>query len=166
MEVALYVFIGLAKMHKEDTPVRPALSMSGSAYRRIANQVADWLKVVPDCNINSSTKTVADNIRNVKLEPDEELVSFDVTLLYTNVPMREAIMNCTKLLYSGKYTKPRASEGTFIEVAKLYTCDILALTHDGYYRQMTGLAKPIGIMLANGLSKVVSQIKDSAKLYN
>jgi len=96
------------------------------------------LKVVPDCNINSSTKTVTDSIRNVKLEPDEELVSFDVTSLYTNVPVREAIMDCTKLLYSGKYTKPPVSQNTFIELAELCTCDVLMLTHDGYYRQTDG----------------------------
>jgi len=37
---------GLAKVHKKDIPVRPVLSMPGSAYHRIANQVADWLKVL------------------------------------------------------------------------------------------------------------------------
>ena len=44
---------GLAKVHKTDIPLRPVLSMPGSAYHKIANQVAEWLKVVEECNILS-----------------------------------------------------------------------------------------------------------------
>ena len=56
--------------------------------------------MVPECNINSSTKSVCDSPKNVQLKEDEELVSFDVTSLYTNVLyMMEAINVCTKKLY-------------------------------------------------------------------
>ena len=37
----------LAKVHKNDTPLRPVLSMPGSAYYKIAKKTADWLSVVP-----------------------------------------------------------------------------------------------------------------------
>ena len=33
-------------------------------------------------------------------------VSFDVSSLYTNVPVYEAMEECTNLLYSGSYKKP------------------------------------------------------------
>ena len=36
---------GLAKIHKTAVPVRPILSMLGSAYHQIATHVADWLSV-------------------------------------------------------------------------------------------------------------------------
>ena len=49
---------GLAKVHKDNTPLRPIVSMPGSAYHRVAKQVADWLAVVPECKINTSTKKV------------------------------------------------------------------------------------------------------------
>ena len=65
--------------------------MPGSAYHKVAIKVAEWLSVVPECNINSSTKSVSDSLKNVQLNEDEELVSFDVTSLYTNVPVMEAI---------------------------------------------------------------------------
>lgn len=42
---------GLAKVHKPSTPLRPVLSMPGSAYYRVAKQVADWLSVVKECQI-------------------------------------------------------------------------------------------------------------------
>ncbi len=36
----------------------------------------------------------------MKLKDDEELFSFDVTSLYTNVPVQEAIDVCTEKLYN------------------------------------------------------------------
>ena len=54
---------GLAKVHKKDIPVRPVLSMPGSAYHKVAIKVAEWLSVVPECQINSSTKTVCDKLK-------------------------------------------------------------------------------------------------------
>ena len=51
---------GLAKVHKENTPLRPVLSMPGSSYYKIGKQVADWLSVVEECRINSSTKSISE----------------------------------------------------------------------------------------------------------
>lgn len=44
VEVMRLDYHGLAKIHKHDVPLRPVLSMPGSAYHKIALQVADWLK--------------------------------------------------------------------------------------------------------------------------
>ena len=70
--------------------------MLGSAYHKIADQVAEWLKEVHECNINSSTKTIADSLKDIKLDIDDEIVSFDVCSFYTNVTLYEAIiaLNC------------------------------------------------------------------------
>ena len=69
---------GLAKVHKNDIPVRPVLSMPGSAYHKVAVQVAEWLSRIPECNINSSTKSVCDKLSNVTLSEEEIMISFDV----------------------------------------------------------------------------------------
>ena len=97
---------GLAKVHKHNTPVRPVLSMPGSPYHKIAVQITKWLSVVEECKTNGSTKSVADSLKDIHLDNDECLVSFDVTSLYTNVPVEEAIDICTDYLYSGKYKVP------------------------------------------------------------
>ena len=73
---------GLAKVHKQNTPVRPVLSMPGSAYHKVAQKVADWLSDVPKCKINSSTKSVCDMLKTVVLADDEEIVSFDVSSVH------------------------------------------------------------------------------------
>ena len=158
---------GLAKVHKASIPVRPVLSMPGSVYHPIANVVTEWLKVVPECQINTSTKKIADSLKSVRLDDDEVMVSFDVASLYTNVPVREAIDVCADLLYSGKHELPPVDKGTFKELLELCTCNFVMKTHDGFYRQIDGLAmgSPPAPPIANGwLSTFDNRIKGDAKL--
>jgi hypothetical protein len=102
--------------------------MPGSVYHKIGVQVADWLSVVKECKINSSTKTISDMLAEVKLEDDEEMISFDVSSLYTNVPVMEAIDYCTELLYSGRYQLPPVDKETFKQLAQISSCNVLMLT--------------------------------------
>ena len=159
---------GLAKIHKRDVPTRPVLSMPGSSYYKIASQIADWLSVVDECNINSSTKSISDSLRDIKLQNDDVLVSFDVSSLYTNVPVYEAIEECTNLLYSGKYKEPPVDKNTFKKLAEICSCNVVMLTHDGYYKQTDGLAmgSPPAPLLANGwMHKFDPIVKDDACLF-
>ena len=96
---------GLAKVHKEGVPMRPVLPMRGSAYHRVALKVTEWLSVVEGCKINSSTKLISQSLSSIQLDEDEA-VSFDVTSLYKNVPIREAIDVCSDYLFSGKCKIP------------------------------------------------------------
>ena len=88
---------GLAKIHKVDVPLRPILSIPGSVYYKIALQV--WLSVVDECKINVSTKRISETLKEIKLEDDEELISFDVSSLYTNVPAQSKRQYRTVLSY-------------------------------------------------------------------
>jgi hypothetical protein len=114
--------------------------MPGSVYHRIANQVADWLASVPKCQINSSTKQISEQLSSHSLSEDEELVSFDVYSLYTNVPVIEAINFCADLLFREGAEKLSVDKDTFIELAKIASCNVVMSTHDGYYQQVDGLA--------------------------
>jgi len=159
---------GLAKIHKNEIPVRPVLSMPGSAYHRIGIQVAEWLAKVPECRINSSTKQVSDQVNTIQLADDEELVSFDVSSLYTNVPVMEAINVCADLLFKEGTVKPPVDKETFIALAKIASCNVVMATHDGLYKQVDGLAmgSPPAPHLANGwMSQFDSSIQGDAKLF-
>ena len=159
---------GLVKVHKNSTPVRPVLTMPGSSYYKIATYVADWLSAVEECKINSSTKQISDSLKHIKLEEDEELVSFDVSSLYTNVPVIESINVCADLLFSGKYKLPSVDKATSIELAKVESCDVIMSTHRGYFKQIDGLAmgSPPAPHLANGwLSQYDGTIKGESKLF-
>ena len=159
---------GLAKIHKDDVPLRPVLSMPGSPYHKIALQISEWLSVVEECKINSSTKEISDSLQDIRLPIDHVLVSFDVTSLYTNVPVLEAIEHCTDLLYAGKYREPPVNRATFVELLKICSSNVIMQTNEGYFRQIDGLAmgSPPAPHLANGwLSKYDQEIKGDAKLF-
>ena len=160
---------GLAKVHKNNVPVRPVLSMPGSAYYKVAEYIAKCLSVIPECKINASTKIICDSLKTMKLGDDEEIVSFDVVSLYTNVPVMEAIDVCTEKLYECPVDqRPKIDKDTFKTLAKIASCDVLLSTHNGFYRQIDGLAmgSPPAPHLANGwLSQFDSTIKGESKLY-
>ena len=158
---------GLAKVHKANTPMRPVLSMPGSAYAKIGKQVALWLSKVPECNINASTQLISDAIKNLTLPNTDELISFDVSSLYTNVPVMESINTCADLLFN-QYSIAGVSKATFIELAQLASCNVLMSTHNGYYIQKDGLAmgSPPAPHLANGwMSQFDKEIQDESKIY-
>ena len=147
-------------------PLRPVLSMPGSAYYRIAKEVTSWLSLLPECQINCSTKEIVDSLKDAKLEKGEILISFDVVSLYTNVSVTEAIEVCANLLFD-RCQLP-VDKNTFIELARLASCDVVMSTPEGYYKQVDGLAmgSPCAPLLANGwLSQYDPHIKDNAKLY-
>ena len=143
--------------------------MPGSSYHKIAVQVASWLSVVPECKINSSTRTICENLRKTSLRKGEIMISFDVSSLYTNVPVLEAILYCTDLLYALPKDKiPPVSKETFIVLAKIASCEVIMSTHDGFYKQIDGLAmgSPPAPHIANGwLSQFEDKIRGNAKIY-
>ena len=129
---------GLAKVHKTGCPMRPVVSMPGSPYEKIAKQVAKWLALVPECNINSSTKEMCDDLGNHRLVNNECLVSFDIVSLYTNVPVLEAIDVCSDLLFKDRFLD--IDKETFKILARLASCNVIFNCHDGFYKQIDGLA--------------------------
>jgi len=67
-------------------------------------------------------------------------VSFDVSSLYTNIPVTEAITICSDPLFSGRYKLPLVSKETFIKLAKIASCGVTMSIHRGYFKQIDGLA--------------------------
>ena len=158
---------GLAKVHKKNIPLRPVLSVPGSPYHKIAQKVTEWLSVVPESKINSSTQKTLDSMTNV-MEHDKVIISFDVTSLYTNVPVKEAIQEASDRLYSGDVQAPSVDKETFITLAAISCTNVILSIHDGTYRQIDGLAmgSPPAPPLSNiWLSKYEPAIKDDAKLF-
>ena len=131
----------VAKFHKPTVPLRPVLSMPGSPYDNLGTVVTQWLSVIPCSQIRCTKKDVTDKIKEVTLEDDELMVSFDVSSLYTNIPVDEAIHEAADLLYSGNLTCPPVDKETFIKLLELSSKYVVVLTHFEYYRQIDGLAK-------------------------
>ena len=106
--------------------------------------------------------------KSIFLDHDEVVISFDVTSLYTNVPVKEAIFEAAEKLYSGKFAMPPVDKETFIILAELATTNVIMLTHDGPYCQIDGLAmgsQPAPQLSNIWLSKFEPNIRDDAKLF-
>ena len=85
---------GLPKIHEKDVPLRPILSMTGSAQ----HQLAQWLTLVIDSVLSlysihciSDFFTFADKVRTFNFSPSVFLCSYDICSLFTNVPLAEII---------------------------------------------------------------------------
>ena len=70
----------------------------------------------------------------------DEVISFDITSQYTNVPIKEAIFEAAEKLYSGKFAMPPVDKETFIILAELATINVVMLTQGAPHRQIEGLA--------------------------
>ena len=64
-------------MHKPEVPIPPIVSYSGSSVYNLNKYIANIIK---DKNNNAKNY-----IRNIPIEDDEIMVSFEVTSLYTNI---------------------------------------------------------------------------------
>ena len=79
---------GLPKIHKDGFPLRIIVSTLGSPLYNIASFLHNVLNEAipkPKSHITDSW-TFAREIKNVRIHPDEILVSLDVTSLFTNIP--------------------------------------------------------------------------------
>ena len=82
------------------------LSILGSPYHKIAQKAIEWLSAVPESKINRSSQKTVDSLKRTTLESDEVIISFDLTSLYANVPVKEAIQEAADRLYSGDVQAP------------------------------------------------------------
>ena len=102
---------GLPKIHKQDVPLRPILSITGLAQ----HQLPEWLMSVIDLVLSlysthciSDSFTFADKIRTFNFPLSVFLYSYDVCSLFINVPLAETINICADALYNGELTPPLA----------------------------------------------------------
>ena len=72
----------------KNIPVRSILSMPGSWYSPLSGLLASYLSKLLECNINVP-KTVASKVASAQLPEGFELASFDVSSLFTMVPVQE-----------------------------------------------------------------------------
>ena len=84
---------GLPKIHKQSVPLRPIVSCIGSPSYKLSKCIASIISPLAgktSSHVLNSTH-FAETMRDVSVGSDESLVSFDVTSLFTNVPIEEAV---------------------------------------------------------------------------
>ena len=143
---------GLPKIHKDMCPVRPILSMVGSPTHALAQWLADILQPVNEAVSSfcvSDSFQFAESIRDTDLS-DLLMVSFDISALFTNVPVRETVNMIRDLV---------SSHNISLDIPIDELCDLILLCVDHVqfsfnnrlFFQEDGIAmgSPLGPILSN-----------------
>ena len=111
MYVIKFRIYGLPKIHKTNTPLRPVVSCINSPTYKLLGFIAKILSPLMG-NTDSfvmNTGHFVEMMREEKLGPEEMLVSFDVSSLFTNIPIQEAVQVIKKKLKEDQSLPSRTS---------------------------------------------------------
>ena len=84
--------------------------------------------------------------------PDEENVSYDVELLFKNVPIDETIDYICKQLYVNKKLAPMCSKTIFVKLLKKVNKGSIFSANERLYKQIDGFAmgSPLPVVFSGG----------------
>ena len=146
---------GLPKVHKEGTPMRPIVSTIGSPTYRLAKELARILTPLVGNSMHSvkNSKSFVERIRNIETLPQDHLVSFDVTSLFTQVPVDEALRVVEAKLCMDETLQERTSIPSthLIELVELCLRSTYFEFQGRFYDQSDGAAmgSPLSPVIAN-----------------
>ena len=82
-------FYGLPKVHKPGIPLRPIVSSTGTATYNTAKELSRILKPLVGSSIHhvQNTRDFVEQLKEVRLQQGECIISYDVAALFTSVPI-------------------------------------------------------------------------------
>jgi len=145
---------GLPKIHKREVPLRIVVSSVGSPLF----EVAKFLHNILNISIKKPTSHVKDSwsfvghIKEKSILPDEILVSFDVTSLFTNLP-KELILRGIENRWQDIEKNTKLVLPQFLNAIDLLLSSACFSYNDKYYSQIYG--SPMGSPLSPILADIV-----------
>ena len=149
-------FYGLPKIHKDGAPLRPIVSLPGSATYNLSKEMWKRLKHLVSGSSNSinNAQQFLEKLRDIEIEEDEIMVSFDVTALFTSIDLtlaKETIANLIPEQLQPGQTLKKRSIGTLIDL-----CLSTFFSFDGkLYQQIRGT--PMGSPVSGLIAEAVMQ---------
>ena len=147
---------GLPKTHKATLSMRPILSATGTYNHKLAKWLEEKLKPL---SINEYTITdafdFADEVRNLSVNEDDILVSYDVTALFTNVPLDETINILVNKAFADDWFNKtyglNLQKDQLVKLLEIATTNQLFQFDGPLYEQTDGVAmgSPLGSLMAN-----------------
>ena len=118
---------GMCKVHKGGYPMRPVVSMIGTAEYHLAKYLDAWIKpYMPSTYMLNSTHEFLTKINEVPIEHGDYCVSFDVKSLFTNIPLEETIKIIAQYIFANK-------NSVIIPMSKLIFTRLLRLATQGMF---------------------------------
>ena len=148
-------FYGLPKIHKPDTPLRPIVSSCGSVTYGVAKELAKILKPLVGQSPHhiNSTQDFVEQAKHFKLESGECLSSYDVSALFTSVPIDPALNIIKDLLVKDNTLKERTVMDVEDIILLLEFClkNTYFSFQGQFYEQVEGAAmgSPVSPIVAN-----------------
>ena len=148
-------YYGLPKIHKTGVPLRSIISSRGSATYETAKGMAKILKPLVGMFPHhvQNNKDFLDSIKNIKIKPDECIMSYDVSALFTSIPIEPAINIIEKHLKEDKDLHSRTNMKIQHIISLLRFClnNSYFSFQGGFYQQTEGAAmgSPISPIVAN-----------------
>ena len=148
-------FYGLPKVHKAGVPLRPIVSSRGSVTYNTSKELARILKPLAGRSTFSVQNTMefVEQVKNIKLQPQECIVSYDMKAFFTSVPIKPAIKIIKQLLEDDHELQHRTSMTVqniicLLEVCLNNTCFIF---QGRFHEQTEGAAmgSPLSPIIAN-----------------
>ena len=104
-------YYGLPKIHKAGVPLRPIISSRGSATYETDKELAKIIKPLAGRFPHhvQNNKDFLESIRNIKLQPDEYIILYDVSALFTSIPIDPATKIIQKHIEDDKDLSMRTS---------------------------------------------------------
>ena len=149
---------GLPKTHKEKLSMRPILSATGTYNYALAKWLDEKLKPL---SVNrytiSDTFSFAEEIQNLDIDENDILVSYDVTSLFTNVPLQETIQIIAEKAFVDDWFNEthnlNITKSDLVQLLEVATKNQLFQFDGKLYEQIDGVAmgSPLGPLMANAL---------------
>lgn len=169
------ILYSLIKLHKPDKSIRPITSCINSPTQKIAKFInhifTHILKYTSPHSVLNSNKLIQ-NLQNIMPTNQKFIMaSFDITNLYTNIPIQQTIHLITNILYSNsdlvsKYNLSPIDIENLISLTQLTTEQNFFNFNDCTYKMEDGLpmGSPISGLLANiyidNLEKEIEKLPD------
>ena len=165
---------GLPKTHKPKLAIRPILSATNTYNYALAKWLDDKLKPL---SLNQHTVTdifdFVNEVRELKINKGHILVSYDVSSLFTNVPLDETIAILTEKAFRDNWFNStynlNISKEDLIDLLSVSTKGQLFQFNGALYEQTDGVAmgSTLGPLLANVfMSSLEEKLELEGKLPN
>ena len=146
---------GLPKIHKKNNPLRPIVSCRGSVTYGVAKELARILKPLTGNTIHhvNNSSEFADDIKKIKLEKGECIISYDVSALLTSIPVQSVRKVTKKKLEQDTklYQRTSMSIRNILELLEFCLCNSYFLLKGQFYEQTQGAAmgSPVSPVVVN-----------------
>ena len=154
-ELSVPKFYGLPKIHKADAPLRPIVSSVDSVTYNVAKHVAYIIGPLVGKSEHHivNSQDFVDKIRDIQLDDDETITSYDVSALFTCVPSDEAVDVVRGFLAKDTTWKERTNLDSeqVCELLELCLSTTYFVYNGKYYKQCHGCAmgSPVSPIVVN-----------------